>query len=83
VVEQVRRERAAAVQRAAGLDAALSGRLWLPPSLAARWQAAHARSEAVLGSLEQRLGLARAGYAALPIDPQLPAIVPAPVALEA
>jgi MoxR-like ATPase len=83
VLDQVRREHARATERSHALRAALSGRLWLPPVLAARWHGAHERSESVLAALEQRLVQARAGYAALPIDPQLPAVAPGPIALEA
>ena len=83
VLAQVQRERAEAAERRAALGRQLAPRLWLPVALAERWQAAHARSLAVLSALQQRLERCRAGFAALPLDPQLAADEPAPVALEA
>jgi MoxR-like ATPase len=75
------RERIAAV--AAELDAKLAGRLWLPPTWAARWRAAHARTLAGLDALRSSLAATRAGFAALPVDDAADAAVPLPVALEA
>jgi len=59
----------------------LQGRLWLPPELAQRMLDAHAHTGTVLQGLLSRLGAVRAGFAALPVDPQLDAVVPAPVPL--
>jgi MoxR-like ATPase len=59
----------------------LRRRLWLPPELAQRMLDAHAHTGTVLQGLLSRLGAVRAGFAALPIDPQLDAVVPAPVPL--
>ncbi|MFO1339123.1 MAG: AAA family ATPase [Burkholderiaceae bacterium] len=59
----------------------LQARWWLPPSRAARWTGAHAESLARLDALLARLGQARAGFAALPVDEALPAVAPVPVAV--
>ncbi len=59
----------------------LQGRLWLPPELAQRMLGAHAHTCTVLQGLLTRLDGVRAGFAALPVDPQLDAMVPAPVPL--
>ncbi len=83
IIEQVRRGHAELAQRLAMLGGQLALRLWLPPALSERWLAAHARSVAVLAALQQRLEQTRAGFAALPVDAELPALAPAPVALEA
>jgi MoxR-like ATPase len=61
---------------AAHLADALSGRLWLPPTLAQRLNGAHAQTLATLRTLLQRLSECRAGFAALPADDQLPAVAP-------
>lgn len=52
---------------------------WLPPALAARLQAARRANAAAMAGLEARLADCRAGFAALPIDPDLAG--PAPDAL--
>ncbi len=65
-----------AAAAAARLAAALHGRLWLPPGLAQRLNGAHAQTLATLRALLQRLGECRAGFAALPVDEQLPALAP-------
>jgi MoxR-like ATPase len=62
--------------RAQALDQALAGRLWIPPSWSARWQAGLAHTRAVLAALAWRLAAARAGFEALPVDPGLPEVAP-------
>lgn len=64
------------------LAARLAGRLWLPPALAQGWLDAHRQSLATVAALQHRLAASRAGFAALPLDAQLPAVAPAPVATE-
>jgi MoxR-like ATPase len=61
----------------------LAGRVWLPPLLAERLLGAHEATLAMLGERRARLTLARDGFAALPLDPQLGAATPAPVVIEA
>jgi MoxR-like ATPase len=73
---RVRGERDALAQR-------LAGRVWLPPRLAARLVDAHDATLAMLAERRARLATARDGFAALPLDPQLPAVAPAPVVTEA
>ncbi len=68
---------------AGALKAALTSRLWLPPALAARWLAAHAKTLQTLDDLMARLRLTRGGFAALPLSAQAPAEVPPPVELAA
>lgn len=65
------------------LAARLAGRLWLPPTLSARWLAAHQHTLAVLDTLAAALVRTREGFAALPVDTALPPAVPEPVALPA
>jgi MoxR-like ATPase len=67
----------------AALEAALAGRLWLPPELAQ--QLLHNRREtlAALEGLLQRLAATRAGFAALPVDDGLAGQAPEPVAIGA
>ena len=65
--------------QAQALATRLAGRVWLPPGLAARWQAAHAHTLAVLDTLLARLAATRAGFAAQPQDDTLPAVTPAAV----
>jgi MoxR-like ATPase len=65
--------------RRATLAAALAPRLWMPPSLVARWLAAHAQTLQSLAGLIVRLAHTRAGFAALPDDPQAPEVAPAPL----
>jgi MoxR-like ATPase len=62
---------------AARMAAALEGRVWMPPSVVQRLQDAHAQSLATVHGLLQRLQACRAGFAALPVDAQLPAVAPA------
>jgi MoxR-like ATPase len=66
-----------------GLARQLAGRIWLPPLLAQRLLGAHEATLAMLAERRARLAGARDGFAALPLDPQLPAAVPPPVAIEA
>jgi len=58
----------------------LAGRLWLPPELAQSLTATHQHTLALLDALLARLHATRAGFAALPIDDELPAVEPAPIA---
>jgi MoxR-like ATPase len=67
----------------AALAQALAERLWLPPDLAARLLQAKQQTLALLAALVERLEETRAGFAALPIDPQQMGSVPEPVALSA
>ena len=72
---------AAQVQAAHDLLAAqCAQRLWLPPTLADGWLAAHGATLATLDSLQARLAATARGFAALPVDEQRPAVPPAPVA---
>ena len=72
---------AAPVQAAHDLLAAqCAQRLWLPPTLAASWLAAHGATLATLAGLQARLAATARGFAALPMDAQRPAVPPAPVA---
>lgn len=74
---------APAVQALAALRAIVAGRLWLPPSVSARWFAAHARTLAVAEALRARLAAARAGFERLPLQPEAAqARVPTPIALD-
>ncbi|MBL0150369.1 MAG: AAA family ATPase [Ideonella sp.] len=59
------------------LQARLAGRLWLPPELADAWLGAHRHTLEVLDALLARLQHTRAGFAAMPVDEQAPAIAPA------
>ena len=83
VLAQAGSERASVAARAQALAEAAAQRLWLPPGLAARWQAAHGHTLAVLDGLLARLAAVRTGFAALPEDPQAQALAPAPVMLPA
>lgn len=83
IVAHAAQQRAAVQAAHDTLAQRLAGRLWLPPALAARWLAAHRHTLAVLDTLLARLGDTRAGFAALPLDNTLPALAPAPVALQA
>ena len=65
------------------LAARLAPRLWLPPALAEDWLAAHRQTLATLAGLRARLAATRAGFAAHPVAAALPAVAPAPVALDA
>lgn len=69
--------------RLAALESALAGRIWLPPELAQQLLG-HARTTlAVLEALVLRLAAVRDGFAALPVDEQLPQQTPEPVAIGA
>jgi MoxR-like ATPase len=63
------------------LDAALAPRLWMPPTLVRRLTGAHAQTLQTLDGLIARLQRARSGFAALPVDDRLDAVLPEPVAL--
>ena len=72
---------AAQVQAAHDLLAAqCAQRLWLPPTLADGWLAAHRITLATLTGLQARLVATARGFAALPVDDQRPAVSPAPMA---
>jgi MoxR-like ATPase len=78
------RERAQAARDAvqaqhAAMQARLSARLWWPPSLRQRVLEGPAMTLGVLDALLTRLDTVEAGFAALPVDPQLTAAEPAPV----
>jgi MoxR-like ATPase len=62
------------------LQQALHGRVWLPPQLAEGLIGTKRSTVAMLDALVARLSAARAGYAALPMDPRLPATPPQAVA---
>lgn len=83
VAAHARTQRAGIAAQAASLRDRLAGRLWLPPALAARLNGAHAQTLAVLDALLARLALARAGFAALPLDETAGSAAPAPLALDA
>jgi len=71
-------------QRQAALQAALAPRLWMPPDLQQRLQAAHGQTLALLEGLRSRLQQARDGFAALPLEETTARIeAPTPVAFEA
>jgi hypothetical protein len=82
LIAHVTVQREALALRAETLAAQLAVRLWVPPRLAARWNAAHAESLARLQALADRLHAARAGFATLPEDAQSAASAPDPVALD-
>ena len=69
--------------QAAELQAALDGRIWLPPSLAATLRGNLQRTIALLESLLARLVAVRAGFAAMLLDETLPQVEPEPVAIGA
>ncbi len=81
LVAHTQAHRQGLADEADALAARLQTRLWVPPSLSARWCGAHTESLARLDALLARLAQARAGFVALPPDEDLPAVVPAPVAL--
>jgi MoxR-like ATPase len=64
------------------LAARLAQRLWLPPTLAEGWLGAHRQTLDTQAGLQARLAATRAGFAAHRIDPQLPAVAPAPVVMD-
>ncbi len=82
LIEQAMTAETAADAAAAALEARLRHRLWWPPALRQRLVGAHRHTQAVHAALRARLLAARAGYAALPLDDDLPAEAPAPVAFE-
>jgi hypothetical protein len=67
----------------AALEAELAGRLWLPPELAQHLLGNRRATLAQLEGLLQRLADVRGGFAALPVDEQLPQQAPDPVAIGA
>ncbi|OGB08256.1 MAG: ATPase [Burkholderiales bacterium RIFCSPHIGHO2_12_FULL_69_20] len=85
-VEAVARRAEAARAEVAAAHDALAGRLaqrlWLPPTLADAWLGAHRQTLDTLAQLQARLAATHAGFAAHPIDPQLPAPAPAPVVMD-
>jgi len=83
LVARVEAHRAGVQQERDVLARQLAGRVWLPPALAARLVEAHDATLAMLDERRVRLLQSREGFAALPLDPQLPAVVPAPVKIEA
>ena len=80
VLDDVRAAAQGVQAQAAALDAALRGRLWIPPALAGGWHSRHAAALALLGGLAERLAATRDGFAALPQDDSAPAEMPAPMA---
>jgi len=83
LIAGARAHEAAIAARAAALAERLSTRLWMPPGLVQRLNAAHAHTLATLRALLERGVACRAGFAALPVDLQLPAVVPQPVPVAA
>ncbi|MCI1190838.1 AAA family ATPase [Calidifontimicrobium sp. SYSU G02091] len=81
VIADATRIAADAQARLARLQARLAGRLWLPPTLAARLVDGPATTLARAQSLAAQLQAIRAGFAALPVDETLAAGAPEPVAL--
>ncbi|MBL8340637.1 MAG: AAA family ATPase [Rubrivivax sp.] len=79
---QVAQARGAALAASDALAAALAQRLWVPGSLARRWQARHHAALQMLESFAVRLAMVRAGFAALPVDEAVDSETPAPVPLE-
>jgi MoxR-like ATPase len=65
------------------LAESLAGRLWIPASASRRWLARHDMAQALLATIAARLGAARAGFAALPVDEADEGAAPAPVPLDA
>lgn len=76
LIADTRAELAQAEAAHDALQAALAGRLWVPPPLAARWTGAHAHTAAVRRALLARASAARDGFAALPVDDTLAAAEP-------
>ena len=83
VLDAARDHHAQIGAQTAALAQALAERLWLPPDLAAQLLQAKQQTLAMLAALVERLQETRAGFAALPIDPQQMGSVPEPVALRA
>jgi MoxR-like ATPase len=61
------------------LAAQCARRLWLPPTLADGWLAAHRDTLATLARLQARLAATARGFAAQPVDDTLSAVAPPPV----
>ncbi|MFN0185665.1 MAG: AAA family ATPase [Aquabacterium sp.] len=61
----------------------LQGRFWIGPDVSGPWLAAHRQTLAFAADLLGRLAQARAGFAELPQDDDLPAEAPAPIAVAA
>jgi MoxR-like ATPase len=76
---QAQDQHRAAAAEASRVANALAGRLWLPPALAGRMNAALAHTVAVLAGLCARLEHTRAGFAGLPVDERADAVAPVPV----
>jgi MoxR-like ATPase len=83
VMQRAAEPRGALRERAAALQRALDGRLWLPPSLAATLCGNLQHTIALLESLHARLTTVREGFAALPLDEALPQVEPEPIAIGA
>ena len=79
VIERVQVARTPVQAALDALCARLRGRLWLPPSLAERWCAAHRHTLAVLDARLARLRACRDGFAGLPVDEQAAGEAPAAV----
>ena len=82
VLARVAEWRAERSSQAAALREACTSRLWLPPTLAARWADAQQQALLRLDAVAQRLTACRAAFAALPQDAVLPSTVPEPVAID-
>lgn len=61
-------ERDTVAAQAADLAQRLAGRVWLPPSFADRWRAAHQHTLSVLEGLLHRARAAQGGFAGLPLQ---------------
>jgi len=72
-------QRAAFAGSLASLQAALQGRLWMPPAQSASLLQRQEAALELVGSLLARLAATRAGFAALPCDPGLPETEPTPL----
>ena len=83
VLSRVAAARQPVAQALQALQRALTGRLWLPPDLAARWCGAHRQTLDTLDAAAQRLHAVHQGFAALPVDDGVPAQAPARVAIDA
>jgi MoxR-like ATPase len=81
LLAQTRVRREAVAAEAASLAQRLEGRLWLPPALARRWQAAHDQTLGTLDALIARWIAVRAAFATLPQDAALPSSAPEPLQL--
>jgi MoxR-like ATPase len=83
LLAQVEPHAMAAQARHARLVECLRDRVWLAPQLADAMRRGTAITAATLAALLGRLADTRAGFADLPVDAQLPAVEPAPIALRA